>query len=75
MENFATIDIRIIALYFFAKQMNALLSIHFLLVAQVTIFLLSMQALIHAWASFFCALPIFIAECARGFHYLEEKSS
>ena len=51
------------------EHRNDLMSIPFLLVAQVSIFLLPMQVVIHAWGSFFGTLPIFLFSCVGVYHY------
>jgi len=43
------------------EHRNDMLAVPCFLVAQVTLFLLPMQAVIHAWGSFFATLPLFLA--------------
>jgi uncharacterized membrane protein YeaQ/YmgE (transglycosylase-associated protein family) len=51
------------------EHLNDVLSIPFLLIAQVTLFLLPMQVVIHAWDSFWGTLPIFLLSCIGVYHY------
>ena len=44
-----------------AEHRNDILAIPFLMVAQIVLFLLPMQLVIHAYRSFACTLPIFLA--------------
>ena len=51
------------------EHKNDILSIPFLLIAQVTLFLLLMQMVIHAWDSFWITLPIFLFASVGVYHF------
>jgi solute:Na+ symporter, SSS family len=51
------------------EHKNDISSIPFLLLAQVTLFLLPMQVVIHAWGSFWLTLPVFLLAAAGVYHF------
>lgn len=52
-----------------AEHRNDILSVPFLLVAQITLFLLPMQLVIHAYGSFVTTLPIFVVAASGAYWF------
>jgi solute:Na+ symporter, SSS family len=51
------------------EHRNDILSVPFLMLAQVTLFLLPMQLVVHAYSSFFLTLPLFLVSLGGVYHF------